>query len=674
MQITVVRKITAGFILFGLLLLVTNVLSYVGLANIQSSAKSVVEEKMPVQSLMLDIQTQLLTMANITLEGYYAKDDSVLQQNTQQFKDLAQQLKQKLGSLGNKLQSPQDKEIFSQGEQAVATYISHIEVVYSSSHEYFQVRDRVATLFEEVRFLADDAAANLLDLAYLEGAETNATLAQIVGAGTRVDFNIVTLINNAKELITVNEQSLYDTILENINFTISDLGNNAEFIDRLAAGVNTDGLVEAFNQQQKKMLNLLVQQPDNLIALQQKKIDKKGLADQQMQLAQQKLVVIKDNFSELFSLVNKSTLDGQHEILNVVDQNIWQGASTMIVALVLVSIIGVVVAKTIQTPLSRIGHSLEKISNGDLTHQADVTGNDEFSALAIHVNQVAKNIHNVVEDISIQADTLESAIESSVSLGRQTLDKVEQQQHKLTDTSQTTENVRQQSNTVLNHINRGMKSIEEANTQALEVEILVAKSAGQMSAQAQQSQQSATIIHRLHNNSSNISGILDVIKNIAGQTNLLALNAAIEAARAGEQGRGFAVVADEVRTLATRTQQSTAEIEKMIGGLQQDAQQAVEAIDIGIAQSSASVEVTKLVEQAVNNILTAVIEAQRLNQGIVTDTTNQDKLLASISDNLHHLVDIGTESEKITELSSQATLKLSALVEQLRSAINKFQV
>jgi methyl-accepting chemotaxis protein len=113
---------------------------------------------------------------------------------------------------------------------------------------------------------------------------------------------------------------------------------------------------------------------------------------------------------------------------------------------------------------------------------------------------------------------------------------------------------------------------------------LVAQSRRQVDEQAQQAIESAKIIHRLRDNSNKIGGILDVIKTIAKQTNLLALNAAIEAARAGEEGRGFAVVVDEVGTLAIRTHTSTEEIEQMIGTLQKDAKQALQAINLGTTQ------------------------------------------------------------------------------------------
>ncbi|WP_416308492.1 methyl-accepting chemotaxis protein [Neptunicella sp. SCSIO 80796] len=672
MRITVVGKIVSGFVVFGVLLLVTNISSYFGLSNIRQSAELVVEQKMPVQSQMMLLQAQVLSMSKVSLRGYYANNIESLSDSRNNFNQLASQLEDKWKVLSALLHE-QELEMFESGKNAASEYVNFTRSMYSKREEVFRLNSQIDSQFSEFRFAAEDAGANLLDMSYLDGAESDTALAEVVGVGTKLDYILVALVNATKEYINASEQQQIESIESTINFTLGDLSTNTEFVNRIATGVDTDGLLEAFNQQKTKALTLL-QGEEGVIALQQHKLAISHQAHDSAEKGEELLSEAEQYFSELFSLINNSTLNGQKQILDVVQSNIWRSAVITLIALTLVIIIGVAASRSIYRPLGKISQSLHTISQGDLTHQADTSGNDEFALLAKNVNHLARNIHDVVVEIANQADQLEQAIATSVELGKQTLGKVEQQQLQINETSETTHNIRSSSNSTLEQINLGMQRIELANEQAAKVDQLVTQNRQQTSKQAEQAEQSAQIIHQLHKNSEGINSILEVIKTIAEQTNLLALNAAIEAARAGEQGRGFAVVADEVRTLATRTQQSTAEIEKMISSLQIDASNAVDAIEDGKRQADHTVEVTQTVDAAVQQILAAINDAQQINQTVVADTTQQDKLLGDITINLERVVQLAQQSAEITEQSSSATNNLGNLVERLRRAINKFSV
>lgn len=234
--------------------------------------------------------------------------------------------------------------------------------------------------------------------------------------------------------------------------------------------------------------------------------------------------------------------------------------------------------------------------------------------------------------------------------------------------------MRQTSKSNLDQIQQSTASLSEVDRQTRHAGDLVSRSKKQILAQADQAGQSAEIINRLQTNSNNIGGILDVIKTIAEQTNLLALNAAIEAARAGEQGRGFAVVADEVRTLANRTQSSTEEIEQMISSLQTDARQAVDAMSSGQQQARGSVEQIEQVDQEIRAIQKIISELNAINEQIVEDTGHQDQLLDAVTNSLERIVELAEKSADSTRESSAAMNQVGELMKQLNKAVSRFKL
>ncbi|WP_088329054.1 methyl-accepting chemotaxis protein [Lacimicrobium sp. SS2-24] len=672
MRITVVGKIITGFVLFGVLLLITNVTSYWGLSDIRQSARLVADEKMPVQSQMLVVQTQLLALAKVSTEGFYTPTQEKLLASQQQFDDLKQTFQTQLQRLQSLPLNPADKSLLSNATEAAQNYLTEAQQMYQARINGLSLQRRITDLALEIEYTGSDAGANLLDMSYLDGAEEGA-LAQIVGAGARIDNIIVTLLNATTEFVNVRDSELTQTIRDNLQLTIGDLNNNVSFINRIADGVDTDGLMEAFNEQYQKFVEQY-EGGGGLFELKAQRLDSLALSEAKMLAAETSMERARAQMGELFDKVNADTLQGQNAILDAVQSNIFKSVLIMLLALVMVIIIGTAAAKSISRPLDRIRKSLSVISSGDLTHKADSSGNDEFASLAKDVNELSSGLHQVVSQILRQETLLEQAIASSERLSEDTLRQVQQQTEQVRETADNTSSVRHTSKSNLDQIQQSTRRLSEVASQTRHVGQLVSRSKQQILSQADQAGHSAEIINRLQTNSNNIGGILDVIKTIAEQTNLLALNAAIEAARAGEQGRGFAVVADEVRTLATRTQSSTEEIEQMISSLQSDARQAVDAMGSGQQQAKGSVEQIEQVDAEITAIQQIIGDLNAINEQIVEDTGQQDQLLDAVTHSLGSIVELAEKSADSTRESSAAMGQIGELMTQLNKAVSRFKL
>ncbi|MFT6257311.1 MAG: methyl-accepting chemotaxis protein [Cellvibrionaceae bacterium] len=353
-------------------------------------------------------------------------------------------------------------------------------------------------------------------------------------------------------------------------------------------------------------------------------------------------------------------------------QDIYQSSVKLFIfftlcAVVISVVLTIWVLRSVMRPVTDILMKLKLIKqNSDLTQVFTPYNDDELGMISTSLTGVITHLRSIIESISDAANTINISSEELQRFTEDTNHRMIQQQDESEQTATAMNEMTATVAEVVQSTNFAAEQAKQANDHAENGNIIVRNSIDSISQLSNQIGTTAEVISHLAKESQNIGQVLSVIKGIAEQTNLLALNAAIEAARAGEQGRGFAVVADEVRTLAKRTQDSTLQIETMIGGLQKSVVLAVSSMDEGLVLVNNANDKTSSAGVVLSEIVTSVDSINELNTQIATAAEEQSYVAESINKSIIAINDI-------TKASSAATEKLTHSVNDLQSLARSMQ-
>lgn len=349
----------------------------------------------------------------------------------------------------------------------------------------------------------------------------------------------------------------------------------------------------------------------------------------------------------------------------------------IIAALVLIIVISWVIFKaTIAKRLNQMIKAMEEVASGDgdLTRRVTSDGEDELAKIGKAFNSFINDMHHSVQQIADTYQHVDSLSNELASVSNETRGRLQQQQTEVEMVATAMNEMTASSRDISQTASHASDSAKSADGHVIEGKEVVSQAINSITSLSNQVEQTTEAIKRLETDSENIGSVLDVIRGIAEQTNLLALNAAIEAARAGEQGRGFAVVADEVRTLANRTQQSTEEIQRTISRLQQGSKEAVEAMSRGRDQTTISVEHTEKVGKTLDAIEEAVSSIHEMNSSVATATEEQSSVSEEINQNITNINSATADSVTSTQQVADTSDQLAVASAQLKSLIDRYKI
>jgi methyl-accepting chemotaxis protein len=666
MKITVAMRVIGGFAIITLLLLVISLSSLFNINSIGSSVDNVNDKAMPALNEVAAIKVDTLELSGLQLETYYAESLSAIDSYRGEFDASQESLMSSLEDLQRLIKGEGQSALINNTEAAVTQYVDLIDQLFNYQREYLELRGTTADQLDEIAFSIDDAAIMLLDTMDMSNNEVVAREASNVESSLSSLITLMYDLNKASDLDSAN------VIKSEIDINIDSIRPRLEALDNESTG-SAEQMVDDAVTTVRNAIDQLQgsgSYPNNVILRQQRRVD----AGQALEQAQQQSDTLMTQTDELQTAVRGIAEDSRNSAADSISTSSWINSIITVISIALAVLISWLTVRSISRPLSRVNHMLNIMAEGNLTERVDYDAQDEFGELATNTNKLTGNLRKLIEGIANRATQLATAAEQSSNVSDETTNAIDEQRRQIEQVATATQEMNNTASEMAEGADQALREIQHSDDEAKRVREISDKNRSTIEQLAHEIQGASQVIDQLSENSSNIGGILDVIRGIADQTNLLALNAAIEAARAGEQGRGFAVVADEVRTLASRTQESTEEIQDMIENLQNDSKRAVEVMNRGREQAELSVQQSDEAAQALQSITESVHQASDSSNHIANAAQEQSRTAHDISERLESIVSIAEQTASGSKQTAQASNEVAKLADELQDSIKSFRV
>ncbi len=673
MTLKVAHKVILGFGVILLLLLFASISSFGILSNIQQATSEVKEYATPTQKFCNAIQILLLKQARISAIVPASSSLNKLNMLKEQFSIEGNKLSGEVNHLSAMLRNKASNKYLTTFNSSYSNYLNAVDVMFINKKTILSVSEQLLNKQDQLDTYLDEAGAILVDLSYLEDSEKQRQIDRIAGAAGQVEGYIINLTDATKEIMSLKEVNEVLQSKEAIEIAISNIEHQLEFLVRLGEEYNTDGLIDQFVNEFIKSKKLL--------------FDKDGLFDTKISQLEQteKLInasIQSSDYAEQSVAILDNLLKRVEQNLNqlqtVVFDDVAQGKTSTIVILIILFVAGFIIALTtvraMILPLARINKVLSYMAKGDLSRQLHITSQDEYGELSTNVNLVVADLRTLISQIGDNTHSLNTAAMQSNHEIDLVIQSLTEQKTTVEQVEEITDELNKNADQVLEKANTANLNMTDAQQQSLQLESIANITNEHINTLARMLDNTVGLMSVLQAESTNIGSILETIQSIADQTNLLALNAAIEAARAGEAGRGFAVVADEVRMLASRTQESTAEINTMIDSLQKQTIKVVGEINSGKGEADNCQQHTQQLLQTLSLINKAIQEMHTISSEVAESARQQNSLSNDINIQIQGISKISQASNEKSLTTLQYSNQVAALANKLDKSIDEFKV
>jgi len=674
MYLTVAMKVIGGFAVSCLLLVILGVSSLASLNSIDQATDEVSSVAVPTVSLSAMLEAAFLNMGRLTFEAYISEEIKDLDEKKVAFTDSRQEFESTLAKLKNVVKNDEQlRSALGTAEAQYELYISNASNVFENHKTDLELAIKIAKSVSTIEEQTDDASSLLLDFAYLDAVSDSAQLERAAAEGASLESSILAMLSSVTEFAAVKTLQRAEIRAQEVDVFVAQVQEKLATVLSIADGQDDTGALD----ETQELIDQAIQNingPNGVKSNKYNRLNKMLAAESALAESDKNIADAQRSLSVLLNLASKRSTEIKDDVSSQVTNSI-----SLIIGLIVISVagsafIGYKSVTAITTPLKEVNALLKIASSGDLTHRLDDRAKDEFGELSKNCNALIDSLTSLIKGINSRAAQLAAASNQTSTITAQTTISIEEQKSQISQIAAATTEMHSTSELVSQSADDTLKEIKNADNEAEKVKKISLENKHTIEVLARDVQDAADVINKLHQDSASIGGILDVIRGVADQTNLLALNAAIEAARAGEQGRGFAVVADEVRTLASRTQKSTQEINAMIEVLQAGAERAVSVMNQGRDQTEICVAQTEKATQALDVITDAVHKAFEVSSRIEQAAREQHTVSSEISERLENIVGIAEETTVGAQQTTASSAQVAKLALELQESIGEFKV